>query len=88
MLAFGGIDVFEGHFDGTAGCRLVGGTVTSVEVIPGIVANVVRTLGLIDTEEIDGAVLVGEGNADIVAIDRIGPISDAIGVDFAAENAY
>jgi hypothetical protein len=41
----------------------------------------VRALGLVDAEEMDGAVLVREGDADVVAVDGIGPVGDAIRVD-------
>jgi hypothetical protein len=41
----------------------------------------VRALGLVDAEEMDGAVLVREGDADVIAVDGIGPVGDAIRVD-------
>jgi hypothetical protein len=36
---------------------------------------------LIHAEEVHGAVLIGERDADVVAVDGIRPVSDAIRVD-------
>lgn len=88
VLAVGSVDVLVGHLDGAAGGGLVGGRVTGVEIVPGIVAYIVCAFGLIDAEEVDGAVLVGEGDADVCAVDRLGPVGDAISVDLASQDAY
>lgn len=87
VLALGHVDVLVLHLDGPAGDGLVGGRVPRVEVVPGIVADVVGALGLVDAEEVQGAALVGEGDADVGAGDGGGPVGDAVGVDFAAEDA-
>lgn len=84
VFAVGGINVLVGHLDGAAGSGLLGGRVTGVEIVPGIVADVVGAFGLIDAEEVDGAVLVGEGDADVCAVDRLGPVGDAISVDLGS----
>lgn len=88
VFAVGSVDVLVGHLDGTAGGGLVGGRVAGVEVVPCIVTDVVRAFGLIDSEEVDGAVLVSEGDADVCAVDRLGPVGDAISVDLASQDAY
>lgn len=87
VVALGRVDGLVGHLDGAAGSGLVGGRIASVEIVPGIVADVVGALGLVDTQKVDGAVGVGEGDADVVAVDGHGPVGDAIGVDFAAQHA-
>lgn len=87
VLALGHVDVLVLHLDGPASDGLVGGRVAGVEVVPGIVADVVGALGLVDAEEVQGAALVGEGDADVGAGDGGGPVGDAVGVDFAAEDA-
>lgn len=81
VLAVGGVDVLVGHLDGAAGGGLVGGRVAGVEVIPGIVTDVVRAFGLVDAKEVDGAVLISEGDADVCAVNRLGPVGDAVSVD-------
>lgn len=81
VLAVGRVDVLVGHLDGATGGGLLGGGEAGVEVVPGIIADVVGAFGLVDAEEVDGAVLVGEGDADVCAVDRVGPVGDAIGVD-------
>lgn len=88
VLAVGRVDVLVGHLDGAAGGGLFGGRVTGVEIVPGIVTDVVGAFGLIDAEEVEGAVLVGEGDADVCAVDRVGPVGDAISVDLASQDAY
>lgn len=42
---------------------------------------------MVDAQEVDGAVGVGEAHAQVVAGDGVGPVRDAVGVDFAAEHA-
>lgn len=85
VLAVGSVNVFVGHLDGATGGGLVGGRVAGVEVVPGIVADVVGAFGLVDAEEVEGAVLVGEGDADVCAVDRVGPVGDAISVDLRSQ---
>lgn len=85
--ALGGIDGTVLHLDGAAGRGLLGGGFARVEVVPGIVADVVGALRLIDAQEVDLAVSVLEGYAEVGAVDGLGPVGDAIGVDFAAEHA-
>lgn len=42
--------------------------------------------GLVDLEEVEAAVAVGDLDADVVAVDAHGPVSNAVGVDLAAQN--
>ncbi|KAI9148181.1 LOW QUALITY PROTEIN: putative alanine aminotransferase [Paramyrothecium foliicola] len=74
------IEVLKRHCSGSAGGWLVGGTVAGEEVIPSIVADVVRAAGLVDSQEFNGAIAVAEGDADVVAVDGAGPVSNAVGV--------
>lgn len=88
VLAVGSVDVFVGHLDGTASKGLFGGRVAGVEIVPSIVADVICAFGLVDAEEVEGAVLISEGDADVCAVDRVGPVGDAISVDLASQDAY
>ena len=85
-LALGRIQVLRLHFDGTASTRSVVGVVARGEIIPGIIADIVSALGLIDAQQLDLAAAVREGDADVVAVNRAGPVGDAVRVDFATEN--
>jgi len=87
VRALGDVDVFILHGGGAAGGGLVGGGVAGVEVVPGVVADVVGALGLVDAQEVDGAALVAEADADVGAVDAAGPVGDAVGVHLAAEHA-
>ena len=65
---------------------LVGGVEAGVQPVPCVVGDVVGAAGLVDAEHVGGAVLVGQLDADVVAVDGHGPVGDAVGVDEAAEN--
>ncbi|KAL1844739.1 hypothetical protein VTK73DRAFT_1880 [Phialemonium thermophilum] len=56
-------------------------------VVPGVVADVVGAAGLVDAQEVDGAPLVAQAHADVVAVDGARPVGHAVGVDLAAEHA-
>ena len=86
VLALGRLDVFVLHGDGPAGGRLDRGGLAGVEVVPGVVTDVVCALRLVDADEIDRPALVAQGDADVVAVDRTGPVGDPICVDLAAQN--
>lgn len=87
VLALGSVQLLRLHFDGPANGRSVVGPVARGKIVPGIVADVVSALGLVDAQELDLAVAVREGDAKVVAVDRAGPVGDAVGVDFATEDA-
>lgn len=84
--ALGGIDLLDLDVNTAAieGVRL--GRFAGLEVDPGVVADVVGAAGLVDAQEVDGAALVAELDADVVAVNGSGPVGDAVGVDLAAEN--
>jgi len=67
-----------------------GGVVSSrlagVEVVPGVVADVVGTTRRIDLEEVDRATICADLDADAVASGRHGPVGDAVGVDVASKD--
>lgn len=87
VLALGGVDVLVVHGDATALLGVLGGRLAKAKVVPGIVGDVVSTAGGVDLEEIDGAALVGDLDADVVAVNGTGPVGDAVGVDLAAKNS-
>lgn len=57
------------------------------EVVPSVVGDVVRAARGVNLEDVEGAVLVGDLDADVVAVDCAGPIGHTVGVDLAADNA-
>lgn len=67
--AIGRVHVLRCHRDGSSGKGLLRCRVARVKVVPGIVADVVRALRLVDAQEIDLAVLVLQRDADVVAVD-------------------
>lgn len=46
-----------------------------------------RALRLVDAKEVDLSVLIRKRHTDVGAVDGIGPVSDAISIDLAAQNA-
>ena len=85
--AAGDVDVLVLHRGGAAGGGPVGGAVARVEVVPGVVADVVGALGLVDAQQVDVPAPVAERDAQVGAVDRVGPVGDAVRVDLAAEHA-
>src|SRR5262249_48011917 len=75
------------HGDGAARDGVVDGRLARLQVVPGVVADVVGALGLVDAQQADGAAAVAQLDADVVAVDGAGPVGDAVGVDLAAEDA-
>lgn len=43
--------------------------------------------GLVDLEQVQAAVAVGDLDADVVAVDAHGPVGNAVGVDLAAQDS-
>lgn len=87
LAALGGVDRLVLHGDAAAADGLVGGRVARVEVVPGIVADVVGAARGVDAQQVQLAVLVGQRDAEVGAVDGAGPVGDAVGVDLAAEDA-
>lgn len=87
VLALGGVDVLVVHVDATSHLGVLGGRLAEAKVVPGIVRDVVGTAGRVNLEEIDGAALVGDLDADIVAVNGTGPVGDAVGVDLATQDS-
>jgi len=86
VLAVGSIDILVVHGNATTHVRVLGGRAAEAEVVPGIVGDVVGTTGGVDLEEVDGASLVGDLDADVVAVDATGPVGNAVGVDLASQD--
>lgn len=84
--ALRGVDILKSHRGGTAGGGLRSGRVAGVEVIPGIVTDVVGTARLVDAEEIDGSTLIRQRHTDVVAVDRARPVGDAIRINLASQD--
>jgi len=87
VLALGGVDVLVVHGDATAHLGVLGGRAAEAKVVPGIVGDVMGTAGRVDLEEVDGAALVGDLDADVVAVDGAGPVGDSVGVDLATQDS-
>ena len=86
VLALRHVHLFVGHFYSAASDRGVFGRVACVEIVPGIVGNVVRATGLVHAQEVYRARAIGQGDAEIGAVWRGRPVGDAVGVDFAPED--
>lgn len=85
--ALAGGDGLPLHGDGATLAGSLSGALAGAEVVPGVVGDVVGTAGLVDAEQVDVALAVGDLDADVVAADGVGPVGDAVGVDLAAKNA-
>lgn len=69
VRALGRVDVGVGHGDRAAGGRALRRGVPRVQVVPGVVANVVGALGLVDAQQVNGPSAVGQRHADAAAVD-------------------
>lgn len=78
--------ILVGHGDAAAGNRVLGRGFPRLEIIPRVIADIVRAAGLVDAQEMDGAVAVAELDADVGAVHAHGPVGHAVRVDFAAED--
>lgn len=85
--ALADVDKLPVHVEAAALLGVGGGGLAKDERVPGIVGDVMGAAGGVDLEDVEGAALVGELNADVVAVDVAGPVGDAVGVDVAAEDA-
>lgn len=85
--AVGRVGVLVGHGDAAARDRLLGGGLARLQVVPRVVADVVGAAGLVDAQEVHGAVAEAELDADVVAVDAHGPVGHAVGVDLAPQDA-
>lgn len=81
------VDEFPVHGVAAALLGVGGGGLAEDERVPGIVGDVVGAAGGVDLKDVEGAALVGELDADVVAVDGSGPVGDTVGVDVAAEDA-
>lgn len=77
-------NVLVGGGDTTAGGGVRGGGLSSVEVVPGIVGDVVGTTRLVNLQEVDGSSVGADLDTDVVAAGERRPVGDAVGVDLAA----
>src|SRR5690606_3601369 len=65
------------HVDTTTHLGVLGGGHTKTEVVPGVVGDVEGAARGVDLEKVEGASLVGNLHAKVVASDAAGPIGDA-----------
>lgn len=75
------------HGDATAHLGLVGGPLAVAKVVPGVVGDVKGTARRVNLQEGQAAALVGQLDADVVAVNAHGPVGHTVGVDLAARNA-
>lgn len=87
VAALAGIDELVGHVDAAAGVGVLLGALAEAKVVPGIVGDVVGAAGLVDLEEVEASVAVGDLDADVVAVNAHGPVGNTVGVDEAAQHA-
>lgn len=85
--ALADVDKLPVHVDAAALLGVDGGGLAKDEGVPGVVGDVVGAAGGVNLEDVERAALVGELDADVVAVDVAGPVGDAVGVDVAAEDA-
>lgn len=83
-LAHGSILPLSG--DTTAHGRLVLSASTDVQVVPGVVADVVGTARGVDLEEVDSASIGGNTLAKVVAVRLHGPVGNAVDIDEASKH--
>lgn len=86
VLALAGGDGLPVHGNTTTLGGSIGGRFASAKVVPGIVGNVEGTARLVDAEQVDAAVAVGDFNADVVAADGVGPVGNAVNVNLATKD--
>lgn len=75
------------HVDAAALVRLLRGRLAEREVVPSVVGDVVGATGLVNLEEVQAASLIGDLDANVVAVDDLRPVGDAVGVNFASQHA-
>lgn len=96
QLAVGGIDqagagrrvlgaVF--HDNSATGNGIGRGRVAGEQVVPGIVAHVVGTAGLVDAQKVERPAAVADLDADVVAVGGLRKVGNSICVNFATEDA-
>ena len=81
----GRYDLVIGSDASTSG-RIGSGRLSSRQIVPGIVRDVVGATGLVDVEKIHGSIANGNLDADVVAVDRHGPVGNTVGINLAAQN--
>jgi len=81
----GRYDLIVGSDSSTSG-RIGSGRLSSRQVVPGVIRDVVSATGLVDVEKIDGSISNGNLDADVVAVDRHGPVGNTVGINLAAQN--
>jgi hypothetical protein len=81
------VDILPLHGEAATLLGIDGCGLAEDELVPGIVGDVISATGGIDLQDIEGAALVGELDANVVAVDSAGPVGDTVGVDVATENS-
>ncbi|KAH8201053.1 hypothetical protein TruAng_004749 [Truncatella angustata] len=74
------------HLHRAPGRRLVQRRVPRVEVVPGVVGDVVGALRLVHPEQPHAAAGIRDRHADVAARDRVGPVGDPVRVDLAPQH--
>ncbi|KAK0762742.1 hypothetical protein N5P37_005560, partial [Trichoderma harzianum] len=86
ISALAGIDELVVHGNAAASVGVLLGTLAEAKVVPGIIGDVVGTARLVNLEEVEAAVAVGDLDADVVAANTHGPVGNTVGVDQAAQD--
>jgi hypothetical protein len=74
------------HVNAAAHGGVDGGVLASDKSVPGIVAHVIGTSGLIDAQQVERAALMADFDTHIVASNAHRPVGNAVGVDLASKN--
>lgn len=82
-LAFVRIDELVVHGEAPALMRFVPGRLAKHKIVPRIVGDVIGTSRAVYLEKIQAAAPVRDLDADVVAVDRSGPVCHAVGVELA-----
>jgi hypothetical protein len=80
------VDALVLHVDTTAHGRVNGGVLAGDKSVPCIVAHVVGTSRLVDTEKVERTALVADLDTHVIAANAHGPVGDSVGVDLASED--
>jgi hypothetical protein len=80
------VDALVLHVDTTAHGRVNSSVLAGDKSVPCIVAHVVGTSRLVDTEKVERTALVADLDTHVVTANAHGPVGDSVGVDLASED--
>lgn len=87
VRAFVHVDALVLHVDTTAHGRVDSGVLTGDKSVPGVVAHIISTSGLIDAQEVKRTALVADLDTHVVTANAHGPVGNSVGVDLATQNS-